>query len=114
MPEKVEAWKTKDGRLFHNEEDALKYETNQNEITDKEELFNAKYEEIKAFIKTRPENYPFEEWEYDDVDLEDINPSFDVDGWDCENPNNPIGKCIYEWENSDEWCVYCGQPEERK
>lgn len=36
---------------------------------------------------------------------------FDLDnGWDC--PESPIGVCVYNQGN--EWCEICGDPDERK
>lgn len=33
-------------------------------------------------------------------------------GWSC--PKSPNNACEYNWEETGEDCIYCGQPEERK
>lgn len=33
-------------------------------------------------------------------------------GYEC--PDSPSGYCEYNWEESNEFCIYCGEPEERK
>lgn len=32
-------------------------------------------------------------------------------GWECSE--SPIGVCVYE-NHYNEWCIFCGDPEERK
>lgn len=35
--------------------------------------------------------------------------------WDCE-PSNPLGVCVYDDENDpcNDFCLFCGHPDERK
>lgn len=37
-----------------------------------------------------------------------------LSGWDCSD--SPLGVCVYKIEHdfADDWCPYCGEPEERK
>lgn len=106
MAKKVEAWKTDNGMLFHNEEDALKYEKG---IENKKSISKIFNENIPIIIQHIKDDYSREGIGIPD----EIEPSYNG-GWECESKLNPIKYCIYDWRNSDETCVYCGQPEERK
>ncbi len=112
-PVKVEAWKCLDGTIFLDYDRALRYnQVNLKKIKAKE-LFKEKEEEIIDYLMAEIQKPDF--WSYNEItDRSEINLDFDPDGWDCECEDNTTGKCIYEWRISDESCIYCGEPEERK
>ena len=37
---------------------------------------------------------------------------YDGDRWDCNL--SPLGYCLYEYDEGEYCCVFCGEPEERK
>lgn len=105
MAHRIVVWTTKDGRLFREEKDAIAHEEKNAKWIDIELRFEEKLEDIKQYIASC----------YSELDMpEEIIPSYEEDGWECNDSDNPIGYCIYDWLNSNEDCVYCGNPEERK
>lgn len=42
----------------------------------------------------------------------DIPDDVFLSEWDC--PLSPIGQCLCHWDGSDNTCVFCGEPDERK
>lgn len=113
MPIKIEAWETNDGKIYKEEQDAINHELEIHRTYSIEKTFDDKFDEIIIYIKNLPKESEY--WNYyKDIDIDDINPSYEQYGWKCDNKDNPIGLCIYDWGNSDEQCVYCGKPEERK
>lgn len=33
-------------------------------------------------------------------------------GWECKD--SPTEECVYDWDHTDEYCIFCGDPQERK
>jgi hypothetical protein len=112
--EKIEAWKTIDGKVFEHKDDAIKHE--------KEEQININRERDFLLNKEVITNHIKNHFEAGDFRIGKIPEKIDFYyegeyGWDCDNKKeNPIDKCIYSFDlyMGDDCCVFCGQPEERK
>jgi len=111
MINKVDAWQTEDGQLFLEEKEAIKHDTETKKKVEREKILKEKSEWIKEYV--------LKERDDESIKLEDIgDPYYGAYwGWDCNHIDNPIDKCVYVYVNgyySDECCVFCGDPEERK
>jgi hypothetical protein len=105
--EEIKAYKTIDGEVFEDKADAEAHEKNEMKNIERQRIYDMNSDEITKYIREnhceeghegRIDHYHEGEW-----------------GWDCENTSdNPIDKCVYEYDIADECCVFCGEPEERK
>ena len=112
-PVKVEAWQTLEGTIFLDYDRAFRYNQLNVKSFNAEKLFKDNEETITNYLLERLKDPNY--WVYrTPKEGQEINLSFDSDGWDCDNKENPTGKCIYEWSICEENCIYCGGPEERK
>lgn len=113
-PIKVEAWKALDGTIFLDYDRALRYNQINARGLKGKLIFQEKEKDIENYLRDKLENdEEYASWG-DYTKGQEINLSFDSNGWDCNHKDNPTGKCIYEWSIFDEDCIFCGQPEERK
>lgn len=109
---KVEAYETQDGSLFLSNDEAYEYEKKTEKSRVRKETLKEKSDWIKEFSW----NKDLKEQGYK---LEDVGEPFiegDEWGWECDDENNPIDKCVYATVagHYDECCIFCNQPEERK
>lgn len=109
---KVEAWQTIDGKLFSlkDEKFAKRHNDDIKKSVKRNEDFNKHKSDMINKIIIGGEIR-------DNIKNEDVSVYHEGEyGWDCENSDNPIDKCIYSQETHwrDDSCIYCGQPEERK
>lgn len=105
MVKEVKAWEASDGTIFKfkDKEMAVNYE---NRLTTTASLIS-KYEANKTQIIEYISQLIGKAVKERDVHC-------DMRGWDCDDDNNPVGKCVYNYDYDDECCVYCDGPEERK
>ena len=112
--EEIKAYKTEDGQLFENFDEAVEYEKEQDVIIQRGKIFVENKSIIQKHIFNNFEDSEF--WR-GKPRVEDLNFYHEGDyGWKCESDDSPIDKCIYsnDIRMGDDECVYCGQPEERK
>jgi len=110
---KVTAYKTQDGTLFIDKDDASKYESDNQKKFSRSKTFDENKDFIIDYIY---KNYGDELRENHNRERP-VTSYYEGYGWDCENKtDNPIDKCIYSYALSmgDDCCVFCGQPAERK
>lgn len=105
MLTEVKAWQASDGTIFkfENKQGAINYENRLIAMGSVDENYQRHKSEIIDYISSLIGKQITE----DEV-------GYDSDGWDCDEENNPIGKCIYNADYDYECCVYCDGPEERK
>lgn len=109
---KVEAWQTSDGELFalDKKDRAVKHQEKINLYNQRKSVFEEKKLWFEYYVRNVLE-----------IDFEDdgyIGSYYEKDGWKCGHKDNPIDVCIYHHEVTEKWsdecCIFCGQPEERK
>jgi hypothetical protein len=113
--EKVEAWKTVDGKLFDidKKDIAESHDVDAQKDIDLDLTFKNNYKFIQ--------NYIFENLKEDlsdsDIEKTDIVAYHEgIWGWECSGKGNPIDRCVYSHQlfYGDDGCIFCGEPEERK
>ena len=104
----IKVWETIDGKLFKDKSEAETHEEKNRANHERKVLFESKRQRIKEYIAKE-----------DEIPVEDVSIVSQGGewGWDCDDKNNPIDKCIYasiKEEYYDECCVFCHHPQERK
>lgn len=110
-PKKVEAWLSENGNVYLNYNDALEVNKKLLICENRKQIFKSNEIKIKEYILNESKKGSY----YNEIEsIDNIIIDYDNNGWDCENSENPLGKCIYEWDINYEDCLFCGEPEERK
>jgi hypothetical protein len=128
MVEKVEAWRTSDGKLWSLDMEgvAFMHEEILNSKKNAQQLFEENKSDIDERVNSNMEYYlgyvDEDEFFGDDEDFEDYDEekvksqiyAFVNEEWECESEENKVGYCVTVNVDPERSCIYCGEPDERK